>query len=482
MLKPLLFPLLLLSLIILPFAANAQKTIIKGSVRDMKTGEAIIGASLYIDGSTIGVASNANGEFALTNFPEPPYKLTVSSIGYKTTIFEITKDLSSQIQLRLEPDALMLKEIKVEAIEGGWQKHGAFFLKSFIGYSDFAQKCKLLNPEDLVFIRYDRGLRVYADAPLRIEHRALGYEITYWLNNFEYDYGTQALFYSGSTLYKDLLPEERSKSKQKRWRENRQTAYNGSLQHFLRALYAGSSEAEGFEIRRLKKVPIEQFYDKKAKQKDTLFYSETGLADFQERLLASKADRNLADLQKANANRIIKTIRAWYEEPQAPKMLRFRWQESFSLSRPEGSYYEFYKDSLNPKMIRVLSYPIDYALEKQAKNGKIAVLNPKRVSPDSLLQNEANTAAKILKFKEYLHITYTKEREDPAYIGGNLAGKSRKPAAQISLLLLNEAKQVQIYANGHFNPPYGLLTEQYWAYEKMDKLLPLYFMPDVEAK
>lgn len=62
------------------FAANGT---IAGSVKDAQTGEPLPGANILIVGTSIGAASDLNGEFVLPRVPVGEYTLRASYIGYE---------------------------------------------------------------------------------------------------------------------------------------------------------------------------------------------------------------------------------------------------------------------------------------------------------------------------------------------------------------------------------------------------------------
>ena len=55
---------------------------ISGKVKDASTGNALIGASVYLEGDTRGTSTNIDGTFELPNKPDG--NLVVSFIGYET--------------------------------------------------------------------------------------------------------------------------------------------------------------------------------------------------------------------------------------------------------------------------------------------------------------------------------------------------------------------------------------------------------------
>ncbi|MBN2466047.1 TonB-dependent receptor [candidate division WOR-3 bacterium] len=62
------------------WAANTGSVI--GRVTDKKTGEALIGASVVVDGTELGYATDLNGQYQIINVPPGRYSVTASYTGY----------------------------------------------------------------------------------------------------------------------------------------------------------------------------------------------------------------------------------------------------------------------------------------------------------------------------------------------------------------------------------------------------------------
>ncbi len=89
----------------------AQTKIISGSVKDDK-GEAVIGASVLVKGTTTGTYTDADGNFSLA-VPVDATTLTVKYLGMKTKEVEIG---TGSIAVTLEEDVLGLDEVVVTAL------------------------------------------------------------------------------------------------------------------------------------------------------------------------------------------------------------------------------------------------------------------------------------------------------------------------------------------------------------------------------
>ena len=69
-------------LIIAGIALAANTGTVNGRVTDRKTGEALIGASVIVDGTELGNATDLNGQYQIINIPPGRYNMTASYTGY----------------------------------------------------------------------------------------------------------------------------------------------------------------------------------------------------------------------------------------------------------------------------------------------------------------------------------------------------------------------------------------------------------------
>ena len=100
---------LLIFLFLLPIGVIAQQKMITGQVVD-EQGEAVIGASVMVQGSSLGTITNVDGRYTLANVPENR-TITVSYIGYITVNYAATSRNLSQVVLR--EDSKTLEEVVV---------------------------------------------------------------------------------------------------------------------------------------------------------------------------------------------------------------------------------------------------------------------------------------------------------------------------------------------------------------------------------
>jgi len=98
---------------------NAQENgSIFGKVVDASTGEELIGANILLEGTTIGAATDIEGNYRISNVPPATYKLIASMIGYsKYTVIDLDIKLGEQkkLDLILVSEAYETDEVVVTA-------------------------------------------------------------------------------------------------------------------------------------------------------------------------------------------------------------------------------------------------------------------------------------------------------------------------------------------------------------------------------
>ena len=237
----------------------SQKSI-TGKVIDASTNKPLASVSIFLSNTSIGTYSNNLGEFSLNNFPQGKFDIIISYIGYETFVQNVSSDkIPSFLSVALHPKVEEINEVVVGGYEkDGWEKWGKFFTDNFIGTTNFSSNCFIKNPEIIKFrkSKTPNVLSAYADGQLIIENKALGYSIKFQLEKFEFNFTKQTLLYVGYPFFKEM--ETKRNSLQLRWQKNRLQAYKGSLMHFMRSLYRNTLVEEGFELRRLKKLPNDE--------------------------------------------------------------------------------------------------------------------------------------------------------------------------------------------------------------------------------
>jgi len=464
---------------------------LKGVVTDKTTQQPVAGASVYINNTTYGCKADPNGRFELVYFPIPPYQIVISSVGYKTTTYNVTAQQTDEIRITLAPKSQDLKEVVILAPEkDGWAKYGEDFMKDFIGYSAFAKECEILNKEVIEFRddRADNTLLVTAQQPLKIRNKATGYLITYWLENYEKHYLAHKLFYRGYAQFEAL--QSKKKKTNELWKHNRQSAYHGSIQHFMRALYNNTVYEDSFEIRALKRVTAQEYGRYVPIKTDTvttlsdsdilrivklyLNYTKNEVPIWSTLITKWSKDSNATMPVTINGTDEDSIVNKKLVIKKNPKQHNELWIQYFDFNFTPVDSVAIKMAASRIRLMGKDSLPVQ--LPKRT-NVLYQVLWREKLPADSFVTRTTNAEINF-KFRDFLHITYLGEKEEPEYLHAQSSKSTKQPENQESIISIRKPEGIYILPDGNYFDSYNLLVEKYWSYEKMDKLLPLDYDPD----
>ena len=232
-------------------SAQAQNSfIVTGHVIAKETGLPLQGASVFAQNTTMGTATDKDGNFKLY-LPPGGYDLVVTFTGYnadsrRVSSAEAPTDMNFVIAQK-EKEMADVAIVASSEVKDGWQKYGSFFLDEFIGNTANSKACVVTNPEVLKFYfsKKKNRLKVMAAEPLHIENKSLGYNITYTLDSFVHEYNTDLSVYTGYPLYEEMPGTIDLRAQ---WAEARAAAYNGSMLQFMRSIYMRRLATDGFEM------------------------------------------------------------------------------------------------------------------------------------------------------------------------------------------------------------------------------------------
>ena len=91
---------------------------IAGVITDAETGQRLPGVNIIVEGTTIGAASDLNGNYTILNVRPGTYDLSASMMGYgKVTVtgVRVNIDQTSTIDFSLKPGVLLGEEVTVVA-------------------------------------------------------------------------------------------------------------------------------------------------------------------------------------------------------------------------------------------------------------------------------------------------------------------------------------------------------------------------------
>tara|TARA_R110002049_G_scaffold112299_3_gene261728 strand:+ start:1361 stop:2392 length:1032 start_codon:yes stop_codon:yes gene_type:complete len=237
--------------VMIAVVTQAQITI-TGFVLDEGNKEVLEGVSVFYDGTTIGTITNSEGYFTITTPKKLTAPLVISYIGFENQIYN-NLETSSLGEVFLKESAVQLNEVVLKPDTWSREKKLGIFRRQFLGTTPPAVECKILNEDD-VRLYYDKEKNIlygYANKPLQIRNKFLGYIVQYHLVDFEVRYHNslsgfnmvESVFYAGTALFTEI--NEKVKRK---YIKNRDMAYYGSVLHFMRALSKRRLYEEKFRI------------------------------------------------------------------------------------------------------------------------------------------------------------------------------------------------------------------------------------------
>jgi outer membrane receptor protein involved in Fe transport len=109
---------IILMLIFLPVMLFGQTGKIVGKATDLQTGEPLVGANVIVEGTSLGAATNANGEYVVLSVPPGTYILKARYIGYREVIYEnikVSVNLTTEVNFELPAEAYQTETVTIVA-------------------------------------------------------------------------------------------------------------------------------------------------------------------------------------------------------------------------------------------------------------------------------------------------------------------------------------------------------------------------------
>ena len=242
---------LLISLVGIYFtvtSVQAQPSVISGTVTDAKTGEPLPGVSVYLSETTVGIQTDAEGNYRFETSYRGVFTLATSHVGYKPLTFSIDLKPGSRItkDFKLTERLFELNEVEVVTSNREWQINYRFFRDFFIGSHLFAGDVYFRNPEVLDLQKNGEEIIVKTDQPLIYENAALGYIAEAEIVEMRFYPDDNSGIFKVLTSFTEM--ETDSRQKRREWRRNRTRVYEGSPLHFFRSLIQDRVREEGFTI------------------------------------------------------------------------------------------------------------------------------------------------------------------------------------------------------------------------------------------
>jgi hypothetical protein len=99
--------------------AFAQVGKVEGRVVDSESGEPVVGASVFIPGTTIGAAADANGDFFILNVRPGTYEFRITAVGFAASIVENVQIVGGRTTsletIQLVSEAITLEDVIIIA-------------------------------------------------------------------------------------------------------------------------------------------------------------------------------------------------------------------------------------------------------------------------------------------------------------------------------------------------------------------------------
>lgn len=219
---------------------------VHGIVTDASTGQPLVGASVFLDRTTLGTSSDGNGRYRFRVLAGMQ-TLVVSFVGYESfnISFTFDKGRDYQFDAALRPSVHALEQVTVAAKrDEGWQKLEARFERGFFGETTNGSSCILANPWVLDLRLRKDTLLANAAEPLEIINPRLGYQLKFYLSR----YVERSNYFQIKGFAQFKVNKAANFAELKYWEENRDQAYRGSVRHFLQALVNQCVRAEGFRV------------------------------------------------------------------------------------------------------------------------------------------------------------------------------------------------------------------------------------------
>lgn len=233
---------------------NLFSQTISGVVTEKGSGKPLPFANVFINNSTLGAATDAEGRFSISGSIPEEFELVASFVGFKTSSVLIQRkgrqSYTQNFELVFLEDQLSEVELKAKR-DRSWERNLRKFKEVFLAVPDdpFGRDIELLNPWVLDFetVKPDKGfnyISATAQQPLQVVNKALGYRIDFHLQDFRML--RDASRYYGQAFYQELVSED--SLNQATWKQEKELNYRNSVRHLALSLLLKNSGTQGFDL------------------------------------------------------------------------------------------------------------------------------------------------------------------------------------------------------------------------------------------
>jgi CRISPR/Cas system CMR-associated protein Cmr5 small subunit len=227
--------------------SRAQFTI-SGRVLNESGSDPVSKASVYINNSTIGAASNEQGEYVMHDIKPGVYEVIVSHVGFEVIVYKIEiKSADVRLTFKLVPKVKEMRDILV-VTSSQREKWLAILRENFLGLTLAADRSKILNEDDIFFEKGQTKnvVKAFSEVPLIVENKELGYRIYFELQEFYFDATEGRTLFFGFSRYEEMGDPD--SEPRKKYIRNREKTYKGSTLHFYHSLLSNNIDEQGFSI------------------------------------------------------------------------------------------------------------------------------------------------------------------------------------------------------------------------------------------
>ncbi len=342
---------------------RAQTYQLIGVVMDSAVRKPISGAMVFVGHTSLRANTDRRGHFTIAQVPLGTVDVVASSSEHRPARLTL-RQTSDSIRQR---DTIWLRPVRIPSLneviatasanDKNRSKGLALFFDRFIGTSNTARACRLINPwvleVQLTKQEKKEHFRANATDIVGIENLELGYTLHCYVEKFEV-LDRVARFW-GAVGFSEMLPNDQAQASL--WQTNRARTYGGSLSHFLHTLTSGKTAKEGFYLYPIGK-DYPYFYSARVPEKVTLAEGATLLdttAFAFERKLRLKGQEYLQINYDREPEEVM--FRKFAKQMANRLELESRFQPSWlRFFRPEGTVFNTAGWLCHPNEVDVLGY------------------------------------------------------------------------------------------------------------------------------
>lgn len=214
------------------------------------SGTPLSGASVYLDGTTIGTSTNQEGEFSISSSTKFNTLLIIRLMGYQDVV------IANPYEKPYWNIVLQVKENEIEQVvvadDGFTRKQKMqLFKEQFLGMNKEGKACKILN-EDAIVLEFNKKENIFTAKsyePIIIQNDYLGYKIEFDLYEFYVQMNSKSIksidvaqsMFLGTSQFTDSATNEKQI-------QNRDRAYFGSSMELFKTVIHNSWSVKGFVL------------------------------------------------------------------------------------------------------------------------------------------------------------------------------------------------------------------------------------------